>query len=337
MTNEEKIYAVGFKGFDPDMKCRDKQYAENTVFEEKGGDICDAGVMHFCEYPLDIFHYYPPVSNGKINTYAPVEALAEYQKKEDKYATTKIRIGAKISFAGLAKAAINLVMERVKKEKTESTSGDESVASTSGNESVASTSGNWSVASTSGFKSVASTSGKWSVASTSGDESVASTSGNWSVASTSGNGSVASTSGDESVASTSGNESVASTSGNWSVASTSGFKSVASTSGKWSVASTSGDESVASTSGNWSVASTSGNGSVASVGGQESFAIATGIDGKAKGALGCYIACAEWTQDKNCDWHIKYFKTAKVDGKKIKPDTFYMLNNGKFVKVKHGE
>ena len=229
MTNEEKIYAVGFKGFDPDMKCRDKQYAENTVFEEKGGDICDAGVMHFCEYPLDIFHYYPPVSNGKINTYAPVEALAEYQKKEDKYATTKIRIGAKISFAGLAKAAINLVMERVKKEKTESTSGDESVASTSGNESVA------------------------------------------------------------------------------------------------------------STSGNWSVASTSGNGSVASVGGQESFAIATGIDGKAKGALGCYIACAEWTQDKNCDWHIKYFKTAKVDGKKIKPDTFYMLNNGKFVKVKHGE
>ena len=81
----EKVFATGFKGFDPEMKCRDKQYAENTVFEEKGGNICDSGVMHFCEYPLSVFEYYPPVGDkGKINIFAPVEALAEPQKKEDK-------------------------------------------------------------------------------------------------------------------------------------------------------------------------------------------------------------------------------------------------------------
>jgi hypothetical protein len=80
-------------------------------------------------------------------------------------------------------------------------------------------------------------------------------------------------------------------------------------------------------------ATNTGHQSAASVGGKESFAIATGIDGKAKGALGCYIACAEWSQDDNYNWHLKNFKTAKVDGKKIKPDTFYMLKNGKFVEV----
>ena len=237
MENEEKVFATGFKGFDPDMKCRGKQYAENTVFEEEKAETCNSG-MHFCEYPLDVFNYYPPVNyNGEINIFSPVEALAEPQKIEDKSATTKIRIGAKINFAGLAKAAVDFVLERVIKEKTDSTSGNWSVASTSGNCSVASTSGNCSVASTSGLQSVASTSGFQSVASTSGNESLA---------------------------------------------------------------------------------------------------VAFGAESRAKGSLGCYIACAEWSQDNDGDWHVKNFKTAKVDGKRIKPDTFYMLKNGKFVEVTNG-
>jgi hypothetical protein len=45
------------------------------------------------------------------------------------------------------------------------------------------------------------------------------------------------------------------------------------------------------------------------------------------------VCHAEWSQDDNYNWHLKNFKTAKVDGKKIKPDTFYMLKNGKFVEV----
>jgi hypothetical protein len=58
-----------------------------------------------------------------------------------------------------------------------------------------------------------------------------------------------------------------------------------------------------------------------------------GIESKAKGALGCYIILAEWEQDDNYDWHIKTVKAVKVDGEKIKPNTFYMLKDGKFVEV----
>ena len=43
----------GYKGFRKGMVCRDKQYAENTVFEEEKAVICHSG-MHFCENPLDV-------------------------------------------------------------------------------------------------------------------------------------------------------------------------------------------------------------------------------------------------------------------------------------------
>ena len=61
-------------------------------------------------------------------------------------------------------------------------------------------------------------------------------------------------------------------------------------------------------------------------------AIAFGIDSKAKGALGCYIALAEW-ESTDDGYVLKDFKSAKVDGKKIKENTFYKLVNGKFVEA----
>ncbi len=58
--------------------------------------------------------------------------------------------------------------------------------------------------------------------------------------------------------------------------------------------------------------------------------MAIGIESKAKGALGCYIVLAEWICE-NYEWHLKNVKSTKVDGKRIKENTFYMLKNNKFV------
>jgi hypothetical protein len=58
-----------------------------------------------------------------------------------------------------------------------------------------------------------------------------------------------------------------------------------------------------------------------------------GYQSKAKGALDCWIVLAEWFRDDNRNWHIKTVRTAKVDGKKIKADTFYMLVDGKFIEA----
>ena len=92
------------------------------------------------------------------------------------------------------------------------------------------------------------------------------------------------------------------------------------------------ENGAATNTGNRSAATNTGYMSAATVEGKDSFAIATGIQSKAKGKLGCYIAVAEWEETHN-GWELKGFKAHKVDGKTIKEDTFYTLKNGKFVKA----
>lgn len=67
----------------------------------------------------------------------------------------------------------------------------------------------------------------------------------------------------------------------------------------------------------------------ASVGGKDAIAAAFGIEGKAKACLGSWIMLAEWTNTSE-GWHIKTVKTAKIDGEKLKANTWYMLKNGEF-------
>lgn len=62
--------------------------------------------------------------------------------------------------------------------------------------------------------------------------------------------------------------------------------------------------------------------------------IATDIGEKVRGTLGCYIAAAEWVfNSRKCEYELKGFKTRKVDGKTIKENTFYYLENGKFTEA----
>ena len=96
-----------------------------------------------------------------------------------------------------------------------------------------------------------------------------------------------------------------------------------------------GDCSAAINTGDCSAAINTGDWSAAKAGGVESFAISTGIDGKACGKIGCYIAVAEWVRT-GTGHKLADFRTAMVDGEKIKEDTFYSLKNGEFVEVDSG-
>ena len=103
--------------------------------------------------------------------------------------------------------------------------------------------------------------------------------------------------------------------------------SPAATSKYKSTAATSGDYSSAATLGYYSTAATSGDKSTAVVEGKESIALAGGYKSMAKGALGCWLVLAE-RDDEN---HILGVKAIKVDGGRIKADTFYMLKDGEVV------
>ena len=101
-----------YKGFNKDMTCRDFQYEEGKQYETDKAEACECG-FHACEYPLDVFSYYPPGTS----VYHEVEQSGDFDKSEsDKVASTKIKIGARIDIAGIVKAAISYIKERITNE-----------------------------------------------------------------------------------------------------------------------------------------------------------------------------------------------------------------------------
>ena len=86
----------GFKVFNPDWTCRDKQYTCPGVFEENViPSVCDRG-MHFCKKAADCFNYY---SFNPENKVAEVIALADRTVGDgEKCATNHLEIVREISW-----------------------------------------------------------------------------------------------------------------------------------------------------------------------------------------------------------------------------------------------
>ena len=165
-----------------------------------------------------------------------------------------------------------------------------------------------------------------------GNHSAATNTGYQSAATNTGNYSAATNTGYYSAATNTGNHSAATNTGDYSAATNTGYQSAATNTGDYSAATNTGYQSAATNTGNHSAATNTGYQSAAIVEGKESIALATGINSKAKGKIGCFIVLAEW-KEINYEYHIVDVKSAKVDGKNIKEDTFYTLKDGKFVEV----
>ena len=94
---------------------------------------------------------------------------------------------------------------------------------------------------------------------------------------------------------------------------------------------TTGVRANSATTGNGSNSATTGYSANSEVNGTNSIASATGINSRVKGNLGCFIVCAEWVQDEECNWIPKNGRFSKVDGKKIKANVWYKVKNNKWV------
>ena len=107
----------GYKGFRKGLICKDKQYAENTIFEEPEANICVNG-MHFCKNPMDVLDYYPLIdNNGEMCEFSEVEALDEtLTNDEKKYCTKKLKIGARLSLSEFIKASFDVTYRQIKEE-----------------------------------------------------------------------------------------------------------------------------------------------------------------------------------------------------------------------------
>ena len=161
-----------YKGFNKNMTCRGFQYEEGKEYEEESVEVCDHG-FHACEYPLDCLNYYYP----NESVYHEVEQSGEIQKHNDdtKVASTKIKIGAEISIAGLVKAAIEYTVKRVKKDAesdekhgASSATGDYGASSATGYYGASSATGYKGASSATGYKGASSATGTCGASSATG-------------------------------------------------------------------------------------------------------------------------------------------------------------------------
>ena len=174
----------GYKGFNPGLICKDKQYQENTVFEEPEAKICEKG-MHFCENPFDVLDYYDLIrSDGTPNEFAEVEALDE-PKTDDKkkFCSRKLKIGVKLGLSGFIKACVDFVLEKTIAETPRGnvdsgdcaqigSSGDCAQIGSSGNYARIGSSGNYARIGSSGYSAQINCTGSDSVICCAGHGSV---------------------------------------------------------------------------------------------------------------------------------------------------------------------
>ena len=286
----------GYKGFNKGLICRGKQYAENTVFEEDDAIICEKG-MHFCVDPLEVLNYYPIFNeNGEENEFAEVEALDDAVTHDGKkYASKKLKIIKKISLDELFAAGTKQI-------------------NPSGKCSRINSSRDYAQINPSGDCSRINSSGNCSKINPSGDYAKIRSSGCFAKIGILDYGAQISSSGYGAQISSSGNSAKISSSGDCAQIGSSGY-----------------DAKIGS-SGDCAQIGSSGNSAKITSIGKNAVICCAGQDCAVKGKKGTWITLAEWKWI-NGECVPVCVKTKKIDGVKIKEDTFYILKNGKFTEI----
>ena len=117
--------------------------------------------------------------------------------------------------------------------------------------------------------------------------------------------------------------------GDYGASSATGYKGASSATGY---------KGASSATGNCGASSATGYKGASSAEDKDSIAVAWGYHGKAKGVIGSYLVLADWEGDESNYWTqdlwtLKGAKMVRVDGKKIKENTFYTMVNGEIKEV----
>ena len=230
---EEFSKIKGFKGFNPDMTCRDFKYEEGKDYEKQGDISACSNGFHYCLHPLDVFGYYPPANIG-MNKFHEVEGSGDMDVDTDdtKIACSKIHIGAELSIKSIVDAAIKFTFSKCKWIKGNIATGNYDTASATGYYGAASATGNQGAASATGYRGAASATGNRGAASATGNQGAASATGNQGAASATGYQGAASATGYRGAASATGYQGAASATGDYGAASATGKESIALAAGK---------------------------------------------------------------------------------------------------------
>ncbi|EBH8355236.1 hypothetical protein CKT46_22515, partial [Salmonella enterica subsp. diarizonae serovar 61:l,[v],[z13]:1,5,[7]] len=146
---------VTFKGFNKDLKCRDFQFEIGKTFHHDGKvEACGSG-FHACEFPFDVFSYYPPAESR----YAETISFGVTDREEEgdtKIASAIITIKAELTLPQFIQRGIEWIWSKIDKSlEQQIMSGDRSAATNTGYCSAATNTGNRSAATNTGNRSAA--------------------------------------------------------------------------------------------------------------------------------------------------------------------------------------
>jgi hypothetical protein len=134
----------------------------------------------------------------------------------------------------------------------------------------------------------------------------------------------------------------------YGASSATGYYGASSATGYKGASSATGYYGASSATGYYGASSATGYKGASSANDSESVAVAWGYKGKAMGVIGSHIVLAEWKyigskEDDRYDraeqeaWEFVGAKMFRVDGEKVKPDTWYRLENGELVEVENAD
>lgn len=354
---DEKNPIYGYKGFNSDLQgAFNFQYTIGNTYtktssKEKG--------FYFSEEPFNVFKHYAPCNEKTPNRYCKVKCYGEIKTslRYNESTCDTLHVGDELSLkefieegiAYLYKKSIKYdnTKDKLTREKayqtidtnTKNSSisiniGDCSIASNTAETSAAHNEGYYAISASTGNYSVASSAGLFSISCNSGNYSCAYNDNKYSIAAITGEYSAAVTMADYSVAVSINKHTYSYTVGENCVAITTRDNSNAYSEGNNSLSLATGYNSKAISIGEESIAITIHNKSESSVRTANSIAMALGEESKAKGVLNSWLILIEKSKWKPGEKTIiKTLKAFKVDGIKVKADTYYTLKNGKLKEV----
>ena len=304
---EKKV--IAYKGFDKSLKCRGFQYEVGKEYEMSGRIACCERGFHACESPLEVFDHYDMLNSR----FAEVEQSGEIDKEENttKVCSSRIKVKAELKLADI----INLGVEWIKDVTSPAKLKRETDLNDNGNNSAKiGSSGDYAKIGSSGYSAKIGSSGYSAQIGSSGDSAKIGSSGDYAKIGSSGDSAKIGSSGYSAQIGSSGYSAKIGSSGDYAKIGSSGDSAQIGSSGDYAKIGSSGDSAQIESTGNHSVVMAAGNNSIA------------------KAKIGSWITLAEWNYVDDV-WTPICVKTEKVDGERIKADTFYKLVNGEFKEV----
>ena len=318
-----------YKAFDKNMQCREFQYEVGKEYNMDGEIECCNRGFHAYKSPLEVLDHYDMLNSR----FAEVEQSGKIDEDENstKVCSSRIKIKAELKLADI----INIGIEWLKDITSPSKVKTDGVLNDNGDRRKQIGSSDYSAKiGSSGYSAKIGSSGYYAKIGSSGYYAKIGSSGDYAKIGSSGDYAKIGSSGDYAKIGSSGDSAQIGSSGDSAQIGSSGYSAKIGSSGDSAKIGSSGDYAKIGSSGDSAKIGSSGYSAQINSTGENSVIMCAGYNSKAKAKIGSWITLAEWEWSYEKNRYVPVcVKTEYVDGENIKADTWYKLENGKFVEA----